>query len=178
MAVLFKDAEGVGYDLYLVDFQKQIFAPFWGGEHGEEAPSNLESENIEGFLTTRFSEREGKDFLKKVYDGLIVQVDFTERLKDMYEPEHAVAANDEVYEPKDGEVHFYRSPEGRGIAVDFFNGIWAPVVNYPIGNVKSLIHYPLSVPVNMSAYGGQLHGKLVPEMIKSGYVTLEKVRKE
>lgn len=175
MAVLFKDAEGVGYGMYLVDFEKKEIAPF-KVEEGDSLDF-LENDDVTMFRTYKFSDEGGKKILKKVCDGLIVQVDFTEMLKDMYEPEHAVAANEGVYEPKDGEVHFYRSPEGRGIAVDFFNGVWAPITTCPIGNVKSLTHHPLSVPVNMSAYGGHLYGKLVPEMIKSGYVTLEKVRK-
>lgn len=174
MAVLFKDAEGAGFDVYLVDFQKQEVAPFWGGEYGEEVPSDLENDTVDSYCTDKFSEPLGQEFLRKVSEGLIVQVDFTGKLAAMYSPEPPVAANDEIYEPKEDEVFFYRSPQGKGIAVDFLNGIWAPISMCPSGRVKSLIHYPLSVPVPNRAFSGVMEGKLVPEMIKSGYVKLEK----
>lgn len=169
MAVLFKDAEGVGYNVYLVDFDKKEIAPF-ELESGEDL-SHLENDDVTWFGTHKFSDECGQEILKKVFHGLIVQVDFTAELASMYKP--VLAANDEVYEPKEGEVYFYRSPEGRGIAVDFFNGVWAPISSRPLGSVRSLIHYPLSLPINGSAFGGTLQGKLVPEMIKTGYIKLE-----
>lgn len=169
MAVLFKDTQGANHQVYLVDFAIKEIAPFC--IEGGFSLEHLENDSVEWFGTYKFSDKEGQAFIKGVRDGNIVQVDFTETLMGMLEPESPV---EEDCEPKEGVIHFYRSEGGRGIAVDFFNGIWAPISICPAVSVKSLIHYPLTQPTNYAAFRGELEGKLVPEMIKEGLIKLEK----